>query len=154
MIDTTHRRKRLNNNSKITIFNMASISNSVLLQIGFYLILFIITTSMIIKTASNYPIFPFQTTSLEWNNSWLIATVIDYYGACLCYCGIILGTENNIMHGILWSCGCCLLGSPICCLWILIRLWKYGSSGICIQNTASHSLNSPNDIITESSHLS
>ena len=147
----THRRKRLNNNtSKRFIFTMTSMSNSVLLQIWFYSILFTITTSMIIKTASNYPIFPFQTESLEWNNKWLVATVIDYYGACLCYCGIILGTEKYIMHGIIWSCGCCLLGSPICCLWILIRLWKYGSDGICIQNT----VNSPNDIITESSHLS
>ena len=147
----THRRKRLNNNtSKRFIFTMTSMSNSVLLQIWFYSILFTITTSMIIKTASNYPIFPFQTESLEWNNKWLVATVIDYYGACLCYCGIILGTEKYIMHGIIWSCGCCLLGSPICCLWILIRLWKYGSDGICIQNT----VNSPHDIITESSHLS
>jgi len=136
----THRRQ----------FTMTSISNSVSLQICFYSILFITTTTMIIKTASNYPIFPLQTESLEWNNSWLVATVIDYYGACLCYCGIILGTEKHIMHGILWSLGCCLLGSPVCCLWILIRLWKYGSDGICIQNT----VNSSNDIITESSHLS
>ena len=151
MIPPTHRRKRLNNNSNRTKFTMMSMSNSVLLQICFYSILFLITTVMIIKTASNYPIFPLQTESLEWNNSWLVATVVDYYGACLCYCGIILGTEKQIMHGIIWSLGCCLLGSPVCCLWFLIRLWKYGPDGICIKNTGN---TSPNDIITESSHLS
>eukprot|EP00979_Chaetoceros_neogracilis_P016885 scaffold10152_cov287-Chaetoceros_neogracile.AAC.1 len=81
-------------------------------QIGFYAILFIVTLSAIISTASKYPLFPFNTESLEWSNAWLIATVIDYYGACLCFCGVVLSSEPSWGVGMAWVAGFCLFGSP------------------------------------------
>ena len=106
----------------------------------FYVVLFFVTASTITITASSYPLFPFQSESLEWNSNWLIATVIDYYGACLCFCGIIFMSEDNWIHGALWCIGCCLLGSPICCLWMLIFLWKNGAGGLSLSpNRRTHS---------------
>lgn len=68
-----------------------------------------------------------------------MATVVDYYGACLCLCGIILATEQNNLHmGILWSVGCCLLGSPMCCMWMLVRLWRFGAMGLVLQQRGSN----------------
>lgn len=124
--------------------------------IAFYTILLVITSITIIKTASTYPLFPFQTSSLQWNNAWLVATVIDYYGSCFSLCGIILVSEEKRLYGSLWCCGCCLLGSPVCCIWMLVRLYKYGSGGICLQNGIQGSSNAAADdsIVTESSHLS
>ena len=109
------------------------------LFIGFYVILFIVTATTIAKTASEFPLFPFQADSLEWNSNWLIATVIDYYGACLCFCGIVFKSEDNWIIGSLWCLGCCLLGSPICCVWMLIFLWKHGADSLSLSpNRRSH----------------
>ena len=109
--------------------NMASSST---IQLIFYTLLLIGCATAIIVTCTSHPLFPIQSDNLEWNNAWLIATVIDYYGACLCLCGVILGTEQNWISGILWSLGCCLLGSPVCCIWIIVRLCKHGS--LCLQD--------------------
>eukprot|EP00573_Skeletonema_grethae_P009630 CAMPEP_0201693294 /NCGR_PEP_ID=MMETSP0578-20130828/5932_1 /ASSEMBLY_ACC=CAM_ASM_000663 /TAXON_ID=267565 /ORGANISM="Skeletonema grethea, Strain CCMP 1804" /LENGTH=56 /DNA_ID=CAMNT_0048178797 /DNA_START=45 /DNA_END=212 /DNA_ORIENTATION=- len=38
--------------------------------IGFYAILFVVTATTIAKTASEFPLFPFQADSLEWNSNW------------------------------------------------------------------------------------
>jgi hypothetical protein len=110
------------------------------LYVGFYTILFIFTASTIVKTALVFPIFPFQPNSLEWNSNWLIATVIDYYGACLCFCGVILKSEENWIHGSLWCLGFCLLGSPICCLWMVVFLLKNGVDSLSLtpMNRRSH----------------
>ena len=131
----------------MTMVNTTGINNSsssgrscpTWLYIAFYTILFIVTTTTIAKTASSFPLFPFQPDSLEWNSHWLIATVIDYYGACLCFCGIIFKSEDNWIYGSLWCLGCCLLGSPICCLWMLIFLWKHGVDSLSLSpNRRSH----------------
>mmetsp|Transcript_10106 Transcript_10106/g.21424 ORF Transcript_10106/g.21424 Transcript_10106/m.21424 type:complete len:150 (-) Transcript_10106:1021-1470(-) len=94
------------------------------LQIAFYAVLFVVTLATISITLVKYPLFPLQTDSLAWSNNWLFATVIDYYGACLCFCGVILGTEETWIKGVLWVLGCCLLGSPVCCLWMVLHLWR------------------------------
>ena len=121
--------------TNIDNMNMSS-STMTHIHLAFYTLLFIGTSSAIIITCSSYPLFPFQTANLEWNNAWLMATIVDYYGACLCYCGIILGTEESWVWGILWTLGCCLLGSPVCCIWMLVRLWRNGSSGLRLQNNS------------------
>mmetsp|Transcript_4106 Transcript_4106/g.4662 ORF Transcript_4106/g.4662 Transcript_4106/m.4662 type:complete len:130 (+) Transcript_4106:132-521(+) len=90
----------------------------------FYVILFLITFGAISSTLSQYPLFPFNWSSLDWSNAWLSATVIDYYGACLSLCGIIIFSESRWQVGLAWSLGCCLLGSPICCSWILWKIWN------------------------------
>mmetsp|Transcript_853 Transcript_853/g.1837 ORF Transcript_853/g.1837 Transcript_853/m.1837 type:complete len:154 (+) Transcript_853:100-561(+) len=113
---------------------MTNTSTQTRTHLIFFLLLLLCTSTAIIVTCTSHPLFPLQTDNLEWNNAWLMATVIDYYGACLCLCGVIVGTEEDWFRGALWSLGCCLLGSPICCLWIILRIWKHGSSGLCLQN--------------------
>jgi hypothetical protein len=94
----------------------------------FYIILLVVTLSTISWTTYQYPLFPLNTESLEWSNQWLTATVVDYYGACLCLCGVILSTEPTWFQGSAWVVGCCLLGSPVCCAWILSKVWWQGKS--------------------------
>ena len=92
----------------------------------FYSILFLITLATISITLIKHPLFPLDSSNLDWSNAWLLATVIDYYGACLCLCGVIIASEPSLLGGILWVTGCCLLGSPVCCAWILYRTWTFG----------------------------
>mmetsp|Transcript_12992 Transcript_12992/g.28204 ORF Transcript_12992/g.28204 Transcript_12992/m.28204 type:complete len:144 (+) Transcript_12992:101-532(+) len=113
---------------------MTSSSTMTHVHLVFFALLLIGTSTAIIYTCLSYPLFPFQMGNLEWSNAWLIATIFDYYGACLCLCGVILSTEEHWINGTLWSLGCCLLGSPICCLWMTLRLWKHGSGGLRLQN--------------------
>lgn len=97
------------------------------LQKGSYVTLFITTLTIISLTLIKYPLFPLQTSSLEWSNAWLAATVVDYYGACLCFSGVVLASEMRWSRGIAWVLGFCLLGSPACCLWVVLRLWTGGN---------------------------
>ena len=88
-----------------------------------YACLFVCTLSTISWTLHLYPLFPLQTDSAEWLKTWLAATVVDYYGSTLCLCGVILSTADSWWAGILWCVGCCLLGSPVSCAWILYQIW-------------------------------
>ena len=88
-----------------------------------YACLFVFTLSTISLTLHHYPLFPFQTDSAEWVKTWLAATIVDYYGSTLCLCGVILSTADSWWAGILWCVGCCLLGSPVSCAWILNQIW-------------------------------
>jgi hypothetical protein len=98
------------------------------LAVAFYGVLFFFTLTSIAVTAYNYPLFPIQYDSLDWNKTWLMTTVIDYYGACFCFCGVVLSTEVSWSRGLAWIAGFCLLGSPVCCVWVLIWLWREGGS--------------------------
>ena len=81
---------------------------------------------LLAKTLRAHPMFPFQPDSASWCCAWLATTVVDYYGAALCLCGVILANEPRVV-GIAWSLGCCLLGTPVCCAWIVSRLLRKGS---------------------------
>lgn len=98
------------------------------LQLGFYAVLFIVTLSGLVSTCNKYPLFPFNMESLDWSNAWLITTILDYYGACLCFCGVVLSSEPSLKVGIAWTVGFCLLGSPVCCIWVLLWLYRGGGS--------------------------
>jgi hypothetical protein len=93
----------------------------------FYCVLFCIALYMISTTLYAYPLFPVQPNSLDWNYNWLIATVFDYYGACLCFGGIVLSSEPSWAKGLAWNMGFVLLGSPVCCLWVIMRIRREGS---------------------------
>mmetsp|Transcript_6071 Transcript_6071/g.6970 ORF Transcript_6071/g.6970 Transcript_6071/m.6970 type:complete len:142 (-) Transcript_6071:105-530(-) len=105
---------------------------NLIIALSFYALLCMVTLTTIAVTAYNYPLFPFQSDNLEWNNRWLIATVVDYYGACFCFCGIVLSTELTWVRGLAWVAGFCILGSPVCCLWMLLWLWRGGGS-LCLE---------------------
>ena len=87
----------------------------------FYLVLGVACFTALALTLQAQPLFPFQLDSLPWSNAWLIMTVGDYYGSALCLCGFIVATEPAAQAAA-WSLGCLLLGSPVCCLYMLYRL--------------------------------
>ena len=87
----------------------------------FYLALGTACLSALALTLQAQPLFPFQLDSLPWSNAWLIMTVGDYYGSALCLRGFIVATEPAAQAAA-WSLGCLLLGSPVCCLYMLYRL--------------------------------
>jgi hypothetical protein len=72
-----------------------------------------------------HPLFAFDTGNIEWVRAWLWMTVLDYYGACIPFCAIIIANETSLQTGFLWSAACLLLGSPFCCLWLVLRLHNY-----------------------------
>ena len=117
----------------------------------FYTGLFVVTLSTISWTLYNYPLFPLQTNSLEWSNAWLAATVIDYYGSTLCLCGVIFATADSLWAASIWIAGCCLLGSPVSCAWIIYQVWGQKRSLRLANNARSR--NSPTPTSNENSSL-
>lgn len=67
-----------------------------------YAFLGVLCFSILARTLFNFPLIPFQLSSLEWLKNWLLMTVIDYYGAVLPLCGIILASEKPV-KAALWS---------------------------------------------------
>jgi len=97
-------------------------------SILFYSTLLVITVSALGTTLYAYPLFPLQyDSSLAWTSRWLLTTVLDYYGASLCLGGIVLTSESTWTRGVCWNLGFALLGSPLCCLWIILWLRKGGT---------------------------
>jgi cation transport ATPase len=92
-----------------------------------YSILFVFLFYKISTTLYKFPLFPIQYNSIEWNSVWLVTTVIDYYGACFCFGGVVLSSESSWMKGIAWNLGFALLGSPICCLWVILWIYNGGT---------------------------
>ena len=97
------------------------------MQIVGFASLFLLTFVSISVALVRYPLFPLNADSLDWSNAWLVSTVVDFYGVCLPFCVVILSSERSWCSGIAWSLGCCLLGSPVCCLWCVIWVWKGGT---------------------------
>uniref|UniRef100_A0A7S1J163 Uncharacterized protein n=1 Tax=Eutreptiella gymnastica TaxID=73025 RepID=A0A7S1J163_9EUGL len=96
---------------------------------AFYWVLLVGCTAAIGVTCWHYPLFPFRLDSLAWATNWLLATCVDYWGAALCLSGVILASER-FPAGPIWVAGCLLLGSPVCCLWVLHRLHRHGTLGL------------------------
>ena len=97
------------------------------IAMGFYGILFLATTLVLSLTLSKEPLFPFRPEDLGWTYAWLVMTVFDYYGACLCFCGVVFSSEPSRIVGAAWCAGFLLLGSPVCCVWVLLRLRTVGN---------------------------
>ncbi|CAB9502792.1 expressed unknown protein [Seminavis robusta] len=94
----------------------------------FYAALLLVTLATLTATFINYHLFPLDTDNLAWSNAWLLAYVIDYYGVCLCFCGVIVATEAVWWTAMLWSCSCLVVGSPACCLYIFLWITKEGGT--------------------------
>ena len=106
--------------------NMLQLSSSIVhvSMLTFYAILFVVTLATIASTLAMFPLFPLQLDSIEWSNKWLGTTVIDYYGACLCFSGVVISSEDSYVRGFLWVLSFNMLGSPFCCLWVLARIYR------------------------------
>lgn len=85
----------------------------------------------LVMTYYRHPLFPFRFDRLDWTSAWLKVTTLDYYGAALPLCFVILTTEPSIAIGALWSLGVLVLGSPVACAWASQRLLRApGASGL------------------------
>jgi len=120
---TTTTTTMMMSNNNISMNNINNNKRRYNITIGFYSALFFALTYLLASQLYNHPLFPIQKDSLEWNSTWLITTVVDYYGVCFCFGGIVLSSESSWWKGIAWNLGFCLAGSPICCLWVLV--WTY-----------------------------
>ena len=94
--------------------------------IGFFGALGLSFAVVLVKTLMKHPLYPFQPESAAWSFAWLMTTIFDYYGAALCLSAVVVSSEKRA-HGVLWSLGFCLLGTPVCCLWVIARLLRTGS---------------------------
>ena len=100
---------------------------SVKLAIGGYALYALAFTLLLVKTLASFPLIPPSPNSLLWCRTWLATTVVDYYGAALALCGVIVSSEPKLSVGLAWSAGCCFLGTPFCCLYVAVRLLRRGS---------------------------
>ena len=106
---------------------MPPVSTSVALAV--YVVLFVYCAWSLFSTLSEHPLFPFQFSNLEWTAAWLKMTVVDYYGAALPLCGIVIASESPLA-GLLWSLAFCIGGSPFCCAYVISRLTAYRDHGL------------------------
>jgi|EP00908_Phaeocystis_cordata_P009211 hypothetical protein len=81
---------------------------------------------LLVRAQAMQPLFPLAAESLAWNAEWLTVAAADYYCACLCLCGVIACSEPR-GQAVCWCLGCCVLGAPVCCLYVSARLCRYGS---------------------------
>ena len=96
---------------------------------AFYALLGVACAVKLTSTLSAQPLFAFATDDIEWVRAWLWMTVADYYGAALPLCGIAIASQPGL-EGWLWAVGFCLLGSPVCCAYVVLRLKNYGLDGL------------------------
>lgn len=94
----------------------------------FYAVLLLVTLSTIAATYTNYALFPLAFDSLKWSNAWLLASIINYYGAILCFCGVVVASEASWCTAVPWVMACCIVGTPACCLYVFLWLTKEGGS--------------------------
>jgi hypothetical protein len=84
----------------------------------------------LVLTYRSHPLFPFRFDRLDWTAAWLEMTAVDYYGAALPLCAVILAAEPSAAAGATWVAGVLLLGSPVACGWAAHRLLGR-SGGLC-----------------------
>ena len=89
----------------------------------FYYILGAVCSITLLQTLCTYPLWDWRIDDLEWVQAWLKMTVLDYYGAAFALSGIAL-TDHGLREGLAWSLGFCILGSPICCVYMMYRTFK------------------------------
>jgi len=106
-----------------------------------YSILFVFLSYKISTTLYKFPLFPIQYDSIEWNSVWLLTTVFDYYGVCFCFGGIVLSSESSWVKGIAWNVGFALLGSPVCCLWVILWIRNGGTLKLLDNNNNNNNNN-------------
>lgn len=87
----------------------------------FYAILGYICSIALVYTLLLHPLWHWNVSNVEWLQAWLRMTVVDYYGASLALAGIAL-VEEGLYHGLWWSLGFLLLGSPVCCVYMVYRI--------------------------------
>ena len=105
---------------------------------GAYAVLGLAFLALLTRTLYVQPLFPLLTGDPVWASTWLLTTVADYYVSTLCFCGVVMHTEPSRIRGLLWCTAFCLLGSPWCCLWVVLRLCKHGTLELIDKENADY----------------
>ena len=105
--------------------------------VAFFALLGTLCLACLASTLKALPLFPFQLSSLPWLQGWLWMTVVDYYGAVLPLCGIIVASERP-RTAALWSLAVLFLGSPFCCAYVALRLRRHHSLRLRTRSPATH----------------
>ena len=128
MNNTRTKKTRMNNDNRLKYIQ------------AFYLIIGFIFACRLWKTCSEYPLFPFQSDSVDWSFTWLMTTVYDFYTLSACFSGIVLATEPNMYVGLIWVFAINLLGSPFACLYMIVKLHQNKRLAIENSNGYHHSV--------------
>ena len=86
----------------------------------FYTVLGLVCFLTLASTLSAYPLWDWKIHNLDWVRAWLGMTVLDYYGAALALSGVAF-SERSGREAIAWSLGFFMLGSPVCCAYMVYR---------------------------------
>lgn len=78
-------------------------------------------TLYLISVQRGNPLFSWATWDIDWVNAWLWMSVLDYYCCCACLSVIVAHSEAKWSHVFAWITGFCLLGSPVCCAYVVYR---------------------------------
>lgn len=73
-------------------------------------------------TLFTHPLWEWKLDNLDWVRTWLGMTVLDYYGAALALSGVAF-SEQSKREALAWSLGFCILGSPVCCAYMVYRVY-------------------------------
>eukprot|EP01031_Cornospumella_fuschlensis_P034040 gene34040-41200_t len=73
------------------------------------------------NTLHAFPLFSFAVNDLAWTRAWLYTTVLDYYGVAVPLCFIAVLSED-VPYGFMWALGFLLLGSPVACAYLTMRI--------------------------------
>ena len=65
-----------------------------------------------------------------WTQAWLHFLALEHYGVCACVGLIVCYTEiqsGNRVRALCWTLACIFLGTPVCCLYVALRLRDHGT---------------------------
>ncbi|RPF81816.1 MAG: DUF1475 domain-containing protein [Rhodothermaceae bacterium TMED105] len=86
----------------------------------FYTVLGLVCCLALMFTLSAHPLLDWKVHNLDWVRAWLRMTVLDYYGAAFALSGVAF-SERSKQEALAWSFGFFILGSPVCCAYIVYR---------------------------------
>lgn len=90
---------------------------------AFYAIIALAFSAVFVRAYSAQPLLPVQPENAKWSSTWLVTAVLDYYTLSACLCGVIVSTEREWLHGLLWCLSFLLLGAPFACAWVVSHVW-------------------------------
>lgn len=88
---------------------------------GFYAVAGLSLLLRLLWTVGGYPLYPFQGASPDWVNEWLFTAVGGFCTAAVCLCGVIVSSEESIIHSGVWCLAVLLFGGPAACAYMSYR---------------------------------
>ena len=85
-----------------------------------YTVLGLVCCLTLVSTLSAHPLWDWKIRNIDWLRAWLGMTVLDYYGAAIALSGVAF-SERSKPEALAWSLGFSILGSPVCCAYMVYR---------------------------------